>query len=290
MIKKTEIKLSEEKEGVKLNPEELFHKAVVPLNEKLRPAPIAISIGQSEYKGNFYPVPFGSYGDFSAIVGASKSKKTFFKSMLIASYLGFKFDSFTDELIKGHESQGKLVIDIDTEQSDYHSQKVFKRVTEMIGYEPKNYTGIALRKFSPKERLQVIKWLFEESEMKDNIGLVAIDGVADLVDDINDLKQCNEIVNQLMKWSHDTQSHIITVIHRNFASNKPTGHLGSAILKKAETSVFVEKNEDDDSVMLKPEYTRNIPFENLAFEVRKDWLPYLIPVNNLSKVSNKRMY
>lgn len=290
MIEKKQIKLGDAKEEPELNAKELFHKAVIPLNEKLRPAPIAISIGQTEYKGSLYPTPYGSYGDFSAIVGASKSKKTFFKSMLMACYLGFKFDKYTDELIRGHDTNDKLVIDIDTEQSDYHSQRVFKRVTEMCGYEPPTYTGIALRKFSPKERLQVIEWLFCESEMRSNLGLVSIDGVADLVDDINDLKQCNEVVNKLMKWSHDTSSHIITVIHRNFGTNKPTGHLGSAILKKAETSVFVEKNEEDDSVLLKPEYTRNIAFDNLTFEVRNDWLPYLIPSDEISKASQTKAY
>lgn len=285
MIEKKQIKLDEVKEEPKVNPEELFHKSIIPLNEKIKPQPVAISIGLTEYKGEFYPIPFGSYGDFSCIVGASKSKKTFFKSMLMAAYNGFQFDKFTNETIRGHFSKDKLVIDIDTEQSDYHSQRVFKRVTEMCGYHPTNYTGIALRKYSPKERLEVIEWLFCESDMRDNLGLVAIDGVADLVDDINDLKQCNEIVNKLMKWSHDTQSHIITVIHRNFGSNKPTGHLGSAILKKAETSAFVEKTEDD-YVGVKPEYTRNIAFEDLAFEVRNDWLPYLVDNNLLTYEAN----
>jgi hypothetical protein len=34
-------------------------------------------IGSSEYKGTNYPIPFGSYGDFSCIVGASKVKRLF---------------------------------------------------------------------------------------------------------------------------------------------------------------------------------------------------------------------
>jgi hypothetical protein len=62
-------------------------------------------------------------------------------------------------------------------------------------------------------------------------------------------------------------------LHRNFQSNKPTGHLGSSVLKKAETVLFVEKNGDLTNV--NPEYTRNIPFDSLSFGVDKEWLPYL---------------
>jgi hypothetical protein len=34
---------------------------------------VALSIGTRVFKDNSYPIPFGSYGDFSCIVGASKA-------------------------------------------------------------------------------------------------------------------------------------------------------------------------------------------------------------------------
>ena len=37
-----------------------------------------------------------------------------------------------------------------------------------------------------------------------------------------------------MEWSQKFNCHIITVIHSNFGSDKPTGHLGSALEKKRE--------------------------------------------------------
>jgi hypothetical protein len=39
--------------------------------EKMKQQPVAISIGTS---GNSYPIPFGSYGDFSCIVEHQKSE------------------------------------------------------------------------------------------------------------------------------------------------------------------------------------------------------------------------
>jgi hypothetical protein len=277
----------EQQETEEFNAKDIFNKSIISIDEKLIPPPIAISCGETSYKGKLYPIPYASYGDISAIVGASKSKKTFLKSMLLSCYLGIDIDRFTDGLIKGHDNQ-KLVFDIDTEQSEYHSQRVFKRVGEMTGRNPDNFKGLALRKLMPKERFQLLEWLFNESEYKNDLGIVSIDGVADLVDDINDLKACNNVVNNLMKWSADTNSHIMTVIHRNFGSQKPTGHLGSAILKKCETVTFTEK--DDIYTKVTSEYTRNIAFDNFAFEVRNDWLPYVVDNAVLTEDKNENPY
>ena len=57
----------------------------IDLSKSIEHPPVAIAIGSYEYRGNTYPLPFGSYGDISCIVGASKSKKTFFKSAIIAA-------------------------------------------------------------------------------------------------------------------------------------------------------------------------------------------------------------
>ena len=47
--------------------------AFVDVTKELKPQPVAISIGESQYKQTLYPIPFGSYGDYSCIVGSSKS-------------------------------------------------------------------------------------------------------------------------------------------------------------------------------------------------------------------------
>jgi hypothetical protein len=261
----------------------------VSVDEILKPQPVAISIGYAEYKGTNFPISMGSYGDFSCIVGASKAKKSFLKSMLIAGFIGGDSNLYFNN-IKGHRTTDKFVIDIDTEQSEYHSQRVFKRVVELVGVNPNFYKPFSLRKLSANERLEFIDWLFNESMYKGNIGLVSIDGVADLVNDVNDLEASNKVAQKLLEWSANENCHIITVLHRNFGTKKPTGHLGSAVLKKAETVIFVEK--EGDMTIVNPEYTRNQPFEPFAFEVGNDWLPRLVdyqksdkPINNKSKPS-----
>jgi hypothetical protein len=193
--------------------------------------------------------------------------------LLIASYIGGNSYRYAPN-IKGHNFEDKLVIEFDTEQSKYHCQKVFRRVAEIVGKNPETYKPFSLRQLSVNERLQFIEYIFMESEYRNNIGLASIDGVADLVTNVNDEEQSYSVAQKLLEWSSKSNSHIITVLHRNFASNKPTGHLGSAVLKKAETVVFIDK--DEEFVKAVPEYTRNLPFEEFKYGIDEDWLPYII--------------
>ena len=234
--------------------------------------PIALSCGRAFD----YPVPIVTYGNFACIVGASKSMKSFFKSALLSCYIGGKAQTRFDDIL-GHETKGKFVIDIDTEQSEYHAQKAANRVLSMCGGDYQNYKMFALRSITPKERVEFIEWLFKESEYKNKIGLCSIDGVADLIENVNDLDKSNEITQKLMTLSAENNAAILTILHRNFDSDKPTGHLGSAILKKAESVIFVDKSEKIVSVA--PKYTRNIAFDGFTFTVDEQGLPYKLQTN-----------
>jgi len=79
------------------------------------------------------------------------------------------------------------------------------------------------------------------------------------------------ITQKLMKLSADSNSAILTILHRNFESDKPTGHLGSSVLKKAESTIFIDK--DNDIVTVTPKYTRNIPFDGFTFTLDENHLP-----------------
>lgn len=267
MFEKVQPILDEPKE---IDFREVKIESFIDVSKEVKRQPVALSIGTYPYKGYDYPVPFGSYGDFSCIVGASKSRKTFFKSALLAGYIGGKANNYFEDF-KGHETHGKYIIDIDTEQSDFHAQRAAKRVLEMVGFEYEMYKPFALREHEPKIRLEFIEWLVYESEYKGKIGFMAIDGAADLLDNVNDLDMSNKVAQKFLKWTKEGNFHLTTVLHRNHGTMKPTGHLGSAILKKAETVAFVEKDGEDTSV--NPEYTRNIEFKPFQFELTKDFLP-----------------
>ena len=234
--------------------------------KEIKHQPIAISCG-NKFDTD---VPIVTYGNFSCIVGASKSMKSFFKSALLACYIGGNSQNhFID--IKGHDTKDKFIIDLDTEQSEYHCQRSARRVLNMVGINYEKYKMFALRSLEPKERVQFLEYLFLESEYKNNIGLCSIDGVADLIENVNDLDKSNMITQKLMKLSADSDAAILTILHRNFESEKPTGHLGSSVLKKAESTIFIDKNED--IVTVTPKYTRNIPFDGFTFTLDENHLP-----------------
>lgn len=235
--------------------------------EELPPPPVALSIGSYNFKGVDYPIPFGTYGNFSCLVGASKSMKTFLKSALLAGYIGGRSNLYFPDM-KGHDTEGKYILDIDTEQSLWHTQRVARRVCSMVGANYDLYKPFSTREYSAKERFQYVEWLMLESEYRDNIGLVAIDGSADIIESVNDLDEANKIVQGMMTWTTKTNAHIATVLHRNHGSDKPTGHLGSAIMKKAETVAFVTR--EDNSTKVTPDYCRNYPFNEFYFKLNPD--------------------
>ena len=250
--------------------------ALIDTKVKLPFPPVAISMGSHEIGGVVYPTIFGSFGNFSAVVGASKSKKTFFKSLIVSSFIGGEAKNYTTT-IQGHKSNNCVVLDIDTEQGDWHAQNVFKRIEKMTKLDYANYKPYALRRYNHKERIEIIEYLIYESEFKDNIGLVCIDGLADLVSDVNNLEECNEIVQKVMKWTDEKKFHLITIIHQNSFSQKATGHLGSAILKKAET--ICNLTSTDGGTNVKFSYTRGFPISEINFNINKDGLPYVLGEN-----------
>lgn len=266
-IEKIEIPIIEETE---INFSDIQNKCQVDLSEVIERQPIALSKGFYQYKNYTNPIPLVSYGNFMCIVGASKSMKSQLKKAFVSAYIGGEKNNYFNEL-SGHRGNDKFVLDFDTEQGKFHAQRVFRTTIEMVGKKYENYIPFALRSLSANERLQFIEWVLYESDYKNNIGMVSIDGVADLLDNVNDLEKSNEITGKLMKWTEEKNCAMITVLHKNFGTSKPTGHLGSSVLKKAETVCFVEK--DNNTVMVKSEYTRNYPFEDFSFSLNNDYLP-----------------
>lgn len=266
------IKIQEVKSDSVIDFSNIENEAFIDPSIELKPQPIALSLGETEYKGNFYPIPLGSYGDFSCIVGASKSRKTFVKSLIVAGYLGGNANLYSD--IKGHLNDEKFVLEFDTEQSHFHTQRVTRRVIEMVGVNDSRYKSYSLRQYDPKTRFEFIDYMLYESEFKNNIGLVSIDGYVDLVTDFNSLEQSTQLTERLLQWTSKTNCHITGILHKNFGTMKPVGHVGSSVLKKAETVMFIDKENELTKVTC--EYSRNIPFDEFYFEIGKDWLPKVV--------------
>lgn len=254
----------------------LLASSFVDLTAKIEHPPIAISIGTVLFKGNDIPVSFGTMGNFSCLVGASKSKKTFFKSLLISSYIGGESHHYTGP-IKSHRNEPGIVLDFDTEQSQYHAQRVFKRTESLVGTDVSDfYKPYCLRRYTAKERLGIIEYALYD-EYRGQVKWVSIDGISDLVEDFNDLKESSFVIQKVMKWTEELNIHLNTIIHSNPNTPKPTGHLGTAILKKAETVCNLTPNDKNDNyVDINFPFTRGFPIKTLMMGVDDNWLPYIL--------------
>lgn len=253
--------------------------AYVDINKTIEKPPLALSIGQTSQGQNVYDCEFGTYGNFSCLHGASKSKKTFLKALIIATYIGGESVNYAPN-IKSHRIGNKYILDFDTEQSKWHAQRVFKRAIKIVGEDYQYYAPFYLRRYDWNVRLEFIEWIMNQAPYKGNIGLVNIDGYADLVKDINDLDSCNNLVQKMMTLSDIHNCHITGVLHSNYGTEKPTGHLGSAILKKAETICRLEVDKIDKHITnVTFDYTRGFPIESFQFTINDFGLPIIIENN-----------
>lgn len=258
---------------------DLFNKARVNLKEDVARPDIVISIGEHEYKGLMYPNAVMTGGEFSVIAAPSKTRKSFFKSALASAYIGGGSNKYFSN-IKGHRDKDYSVIDVDTEQSEYYAQRAFRRVPEMVGGDYENYYPFRMRFMSVQDRVKFLDTLLYSGRIKDP-KLMFIDGIADLIEDTNDLVLSNEAVGYLMKWTDDFKMHICAVIHTAFETAKPTGHLGSAVTKKAESVFVLSKNGEGQNAdtLVEHAYSRGHSFDNFSFNV-KDGLPRLSDESN----------
>ncbi len=151
------------------------------------------------------------------------------------------------------------------EQGNFHAQMVFKRPLEMAGLKNiDKYHTLALRQYSFNDRIEIIEhYLYDRLDGKD-IGLVIIDGIADLCSDVNNIEESNNVVQKLMKWTKELDCHIVTVIHSNFGTDKPTGHLGSFLEKKTETQISLELNTVNKGLV---KVLISINFATISFRV-----------------------
>ena len=163
-------------------------------------------------------VAIGTLGNFSASIGKAKSKKTFNVSAMVAAALsGKEVLNYTTDFPDGKNR----ILYIDTEQSQNHCMIVMQRIMKLAEL-PTNedcdrFYFLALRKFNPKERLAIIDDAISQIE---GLGFVVIDGIRDLVYDINSPSEATCVISKLMQWTDEYQIHLHTILHQNKSDEK----------------------------------------------------------------------
>ena len=213
-------------------------------------------------------------GNFSASTGKGKSRKSFNVSAIVASALtGRKVLNYEASCPEGKDR----ILYFDTEQSPDHCRTILRRINKLCGYpEKKDDDRIRfafLRQETTLDRRDIIECALITEP---NIGLVIIDGLRDLLFDINSSTEAAEVIGLLMRWSSQFNVHIHTVLHLNKGDDNLRGHIGTELNHKAETILQIKVSEEDENISeVSASMVRDRKFPPFAFSIDDEGVPVL---------------
>ena len=214
-----------------------------------------------------------------AVTGKAKSGKTFVTSMLIACCV------IRDVLSFHRSSETPLkILWYDTEQSDESTQDILKnRIRVMTDDNLQGIDVFNVRSVSWKDRRQLLL----EAVSHYGPDLVIVDGIRDLVNDINDGVLAQEVMEELMHLADNKKCCIVCILHQNKGSEDHNlrGWIGTELMNKAFEVYACEKLMPQRIFKVEQTLTRKYDIEQtLYFEVDPEGLPRLtgVPVESSS--------
>ena len=171
-------------------------------------------------------------------------------------------------VLESYLPKGKdKILYFDTEQSLYHVSLMLNRVKKIV--EERKMDNLLMYAFDSlrtDDRYEYVKFLINNIE---GVGLVIIDGVADLVKSVNDEVMAVDLADTLRRLATERDVAIGYVLHQNPSDNvKMRGHLGTVLMNKSETVIQISTSKEDESVKLVDTLqTRNKKPENWSFEI-----------------------
>lgn len=205
-------------------------------------------------------IPIGSRENIITITGRSKSRKTIAASAIATSF-------FIEDHHLGFSSQlakDAKILHIDTEQGYKHYFHSVERIFRdaHIPHDPR-FTSIHTRDADIPMRLELIDYLVESLRPS----VLIIDGLTDLVYDINDQAEATKIGEKFLQISSKYQLLVIGVIHTTKTTGFMTGAIGTIFEKKSETVIKVELMENEPMISnISCQFSRNKPFETFSIE------------------------
>lgn len=276
-VKKEEIKTVDQLD-------EIIRRAYIDTEIPVVKPPIIMRVRAKFGLGEKYTRVF-TLGNFSAIIGKSKAKKTFLATMFMAcATKGGQLDyTIESDLPSGRPG----VVMFDTEQSNYDAYVSAKRVCDMSGKNRSRFGSFDLREFTPLERCDIINRFIEKRSH--GVSFIVIDGISDLAMAINDEIEASRVVSLLMKWTKVYNIHICVILHQNKNDNFATGHLGSSIMKKAECIISVTKDATDNlRSEISCDYIRGaMEFDKFNIVINDEGIPTVDPDFKANQVDSK---
>ena len=263
------------------------------LLEKMRITPEK-QLEPMEFLFRLFDRPCFPRRELVAITGKAKSGKTFVTSMLMACCNMRDVLSFHRE----HESPLR-VLWYDTEQSDESTQDILKnRVFRMVTPAPDLFSQRSGELFDVFN-VRAVEWKERRSLLKEAVeryepDLVIVDGIRDLVNDINDGVLAQEVMEELMHLATQKNCCIVCVLHQNKGSEDHNlrGWIGTELMNKAFEVYACEKMMPQRVFKLEQTLTRKYDIEQtLYFEVNEQGLPQssVGPTDGMATTKTERL-
>ena len=208
-------------------------------------------------------------GELVAVTGKAKSGKTLFNSMLMACCATTQVLQVQRPPDSATEGAGPLrCMWYDTEQSEQSTQDILKnRILPMArlpdGSEDDCFDVFNVRCLPCAERLR----LFETAVLKYRPDLVVLDGVRDLLADINDGVKAQELMEHLMRLAQEADCCMVCVLHQNKGAEDRNlrGWIGTELMNKAFEVYACEKVKPENIFVVEQTHTRKYDLEGLLF-------------------------
>ena len=190
-------------------------------------------IQPKEYTMEFLGRPCFPRKDLSVFAGVAKTGKTFVTSMLMAAATTSE-DEPSVLALKRIRQEPLKVMWYDTEQSLETTKEIMvKRIAKMVGgtFPDTQFFVFNVRAMTFEERKKVLGVAIESYRPD----IVIVDGIADLLADINDGPKAIELISELLRLADKNNCNITLNIHLNRSGEKSNlrGWLGSMLLQKA---------------------------------------------------------
>jgi hypothetical protein len=187
-------------------------------------------------------------GNLTAVTAQAKVGKSAFLGAMLAAAMHHEDHGEADLLgVTGANADGKAVLHFDTEQSRDDFWRLVdrsrKRARTLVT--PDWLHAYSVADLPVRLSRKAIRLAMEQAAaVHGGIHSVFLDGVADFVCDVNDAEECNGFVAELHALAIAYSCPIICVIHLNPGGEKERGHLGSQLVRKAESNLKLEKDGD----------------------------------------------
>lgn len=220
-----------------------------------------------------FDVPCFYRGELVADCGKAKSGKTYFLSILMAATQ--KRQMLALERIS--ETPLK-VLWIDTEQSQQSTQEIMKdRIMPLAGIEQldnQQFYAFNLRGLGFEKRCRMVDVAI--SAIQPDIAI--IDGIKDLMTDINDAVQATLIMEKLMALAQDYKCCIVCVLHLNKSEQdwNMRGSIGTELTNKAFEVFQCEMINETDTFKVTHTYSRKQRMKRkFYYRVNEQGLPVM---------------